>query len=230
MDATQAKRVAINDLAILGYLLEQRLKRKYFMKTVLMKLESQGESKAEILVMLAASMGKQLCDIDEAIGKQRRDASKQIGDLAPLNISAAQCLRDVFYRMRNMSFDKEYVSDEAIITEDVELLNVQAFVRFLEIETKVFEIFSEQNASDLEGLRHLVMMDENRTHLETLHKLSDDVTGRAVERSDWTANTLCQALIRKTMYASWQRLRGMYRTLELRKGLTDSDFSIEIHY
>lgn len=229
MDATEFKNVAINDLVILGYLLDQRIKRKYFMKNVLMKLESQGESKAEILVALAASMGNQLREIEEVIGKQRQDTTAQINRLAHLDIGAAQCLRVVFYRMRNISFDQCYPYEGELVTDDVAILNAQSFVRFLEIETKVFDIFSEQNALDLQGSKFLFMMDENRTHLETLHKLSDDVTGRAVERTDWGANTPCQALMRKTMYSSWHQVRGMYRTLELRKGLTNSDFSIEIH-
>lgn len=230
MTTAQAKNRAITGLITIGYVIDQRIKRTHFQRTCLQNVQAQGDKALDTLVTLAASMGHQLQEIDAVISSQWKGISPHIEQLVPHDLQTAFCLRNVYKRMQNLLDFKNKIEDRPPYTNDVEVLNLQDFTASLELQVKILEIFGEQNDSDLQGSTELIKMEENHNHLKSLEKLSDDVTKRAVERTDWQANSPAQALLRKSMYSSWQRLHVMYRSLELRIDSADSHQAIEIHY
>lgn len=226
--AVQAKNI-IAVLVDVGVLLDEKLKIKYFRKTCLQKLDAQGDNKSEVLTILAASTAEQLRDLDNTVEAIMKGICLQISDLSRGYLIGAWSLNEPYNRILSMLRGESTQYGREIPTVDLEILNLQAFVRALQLESQIFDIFSEQNAQDLKGNTELVKVEELLAHIEKLSELNAKVTARAVEKTDWPANSPPQVLIRKKISSIHQLLSGMQRNLELRMPPANSDFSINIH-
>lgn len=227
--AVQAKNI-IAVLVDVGVLLDEKLKIKYFRKTCLQKLDAQGDNKSEVLTILAASTAEQLRDLDNTVEAIMKGICLQISDLSRGYLIGAWSLNEPYNRILSMLRGESTQYGREIPTVDLEILNLQAFVRALQLETQILDIFSEQNAEVLKGNTKLVKIEELSALIQKLSELNDKVTARAVEKTGWAANSPAQVLIRKKISSINQLLCGMYRSLELRTPLSDSDFSIKIQY
>ena len=225
--AVQAKNI-IATLVEVGVLLDEKLIVRHVRKTCLQKLDAQGDNKSEVLTILAASTAEQLRDLDNTVEAIMKGICLQISDLSRGYLIGAWSLNEPYNRILSMLRGESTQYGREIPTVDPEILNLQTFVRALQLETQIFDIFSEQNAQALQGNTELVRVEELSDLIKQLSELNDKVTARA--ETDGTANSRSQVLIRKKISSTNQLLCGMYRSLELRTPLSDSHFSIKIQY
>lgn len=213
--ASLTKSAVIDALCKIGEMLDLRLKRRYFLNVCRQNLNSPGETRSRVLLHFADLMVKRVSD--EEIATQMRGIGQHISELETLDASLAICLRDVHRRMQDMWREESYSYEGEISTDDVEVLNVQAFVRALELQVQFLDNFSEQVTHELQGKTGLLKKDENRALIESLYKLLNEISGRRVVNTDQQTKRPAMVLIRQTTPTIWWRLYSIYRLQEMRR-------------